>query len=87
MAATLAVDLRLMKENDSVRIRELLNKCGLPLTCQGVNPADILDAMRGDKKNRNGKLRLVIPRGIGKAEVQEGLPEDKITAAIGAHCD
>ena len=87
MATSLAVDLRLMKENDAVRIRKLLTDCGLPLTCQGLQPADILEAMRGDKKNRNGKLRLVIPRGIGKAEVQEGLPEDKILAAIGANCD
>ena len=87
MAVSLAVSLRMMKENDAVRIRKLLTDCGLPLTCQGLQPADILNAMRGDKKNRNGKLRLVIPRGIGKAEVQEGLPEDKILAAIGANCD
>ena len=87
MASTLAVDLRLMKENDAIRIRKLLTACGLPLNCHDLKADDILEAMRGDKKNKNGKLRLIIPRGIGKAEIQEDIQEDRILNAIGVHCD
>lgn len=87
MASTLAVNLRMMKETDALRMKKLLSAAGLPLSCQELKAADILEAMRGDKKNRNGKLRLVIPRGIGKAEIQEDIPEDMILKAIGVHCD
>lgn len=87
MACTLSVNLHIMKAEEAAKCKELLKAFGLPVSCQGLSPADILEAMRGDKKNRNGKRRLVLPRSIGRADVMEDIPEDFILTAIGANCD
>lgn len=55
---------------DVLRVKSHLGKMGLPLTPPfKVTAAAVLDKMRGDKKNRDGGITLVLARGIGKAFV------------------
>jgi 3-dehydroquinate synthase len=57
------------------RLSALLNRIGLP-TAAPLAPTDtLMDAMRSDKKARDGRLHLVLPRGIGDAVV-EPAPSD-----------
>ena len=44
----------------------------------------ILAAMRLDKKNVSGRLRLILWRGIGRAEVVDGIEESAIRDLLGA---
>lgn len=48
------------------RVAELLSTLGLP-TSRDPRPAtgDLLAAMRGDKKNRNGVIRMALPARVG----------------------
>jgi 3-dehydroquinate synthase len=39
--------------------------------------------MRLDKKALGGRMRLVLWRGIGRAEVVDGVPEADILAVLG----
>jgi 3-dehydroquinate synthase len=48
----------------------LLARCGLPTSLPPeTDPQRLLDLMRLDKKNVSGRLRLILWRGIGQAEI------------------
>ena len=55
---------------DFVRMQdELLDDLGLPALGWAAEPADMLDAMKRDKKARGGKVRFVLPRDVGDWEL------------------
>ncbi len=83
LAAQLSAQLGLADESASLRIRTLLERAGLPTQ----RPADMssgamLGAMQLDKKVQNGKLRLILWRDIGRAEIHSGVPEADILAGL-----
>ena len=81
LAAELSVRLGRAREADTERLAALLTRFGLPVATPPDADADALLArMRLDKKNVSGRLRLILWRGIGQAEI---VP-DVDTAAIRA---
>lgn len=48
------------------RIRKICQQIGLPTELSDVSPYQILEMMKGDKKNRFGKLSLIVVEKIGK---------------------
>ena len=69
-AARLSANLNLATADDAQRLTSLLDRCGLPTAIPaGIDPDRILDLMRLDKKNQSGKLRLILWRGVGRAEI------------------
>ncbi|MDH7571887.1 MAG: 3-dehydroquinate synthase family protein, partial [Armatimonadota bacterium] len=86
MAASLACDLGLLAPEAAAAQRRLLQAAGLPVALRGrppCNTAQLLDAMRYDKKVARGRLRFVLARGIGRGEVRADVPE----ATVSAVCD
>jgi len=77
-AARLSREVGLLEPGDAERIAGLLRKWGYPLRAQGVSVEKILDALRFDKKNRNGAPRWVLLRGIGRGEWGHAVPPDVI---------
>jgi 3-dehydroquinate synthase len=68
MAARLSQRLGWIDDDTVTRVRRLIARCGLPL----VPPSDLstdrwLELMAVDKKVQDGRLRLVLLRGIGEA--------------------
>ncbi|MET0716829.1 MAG: 3-dehydroquinate synthase, partial [Pseudoxanthomonas sp.] len=60
-----------------------LQACGLPTTIPaGLAPEALLSRMRLDKKNLAGRLRLVLWRGIGHAEVVPDVDENRVLAVL-----
>ena len=54
-----------------------------PVTVPEGCPAEtILQAMASDKKNSNGKLKLILPERIGKAGIHADVPREMILKAI-----
>jgi 3-dehydroquinate synthase len=51
-----------------------------------VTPAAVLEHMSMDKKVLGGRLRLVLPRGIGDALLTADYPAAALTRTLGAHC-
>jgi len=86
-ASDLALDLNLIRGEENTRIRTLIERFGLPLRLPGLSPDAVLESMRSDKKSRAGKIRLILPLGIGKADIFRDIPEERILRAIEAHCD
>lgn len=50
---------------------ELLDTLGLPALAWSASPADMLDAMKRDKKARHGQVRFVLPRDVGLWELMD----------------
>lgn len=76
LAARLSNRLGMSGSTDTGRLRAVLQKFGLPAEVPPGLQADALVArMRLDKKNRAGSLRLILWRGIGRAEIVEQADE------------
>ncbi|HET7930997.1 MAG TPA: 3-dehydroquinate synthase [Rhodanobacteraceae bacterium] len=72
LAAGLSVRLGWLSAAEYRRIGRLLERAGLPVKPPDtLTPADFMQHMRHDKKVREGRLRLILPHGIGKAVASE----------------
>lgn len=81
LAFDMSAALGLCPASDAGRVRKHLEAVGLPvspLTIPGANvrgwdAARLVDHMRADKKNRDGKLTFILARGIGQSFVRRGV--------------
>jgi 3-dehydroquinate synthase len=64
------------------RVARLLERFGLPTTAPGLDPEGLLQAMGLDKKNRDGRIRFVLPRSIGHVELTDAASEADVRAVI-----
>ncbi|MFT4562748.1 MAG: 3-dehydroquinate synthase [Gammaproteobacteria bacterium] len=75
MASNLSTRMGLMQADDHARVVSLINRAGLPVAPPtSVEPTSLEDAMKVDKKNRDGRIRLVLLRSIGDAFVCDDYP-------------
>ncbi|HEX5693597.1 MAG TPA: 3-dehydroquinate synthase [Arenimonas sp.] len=85
LAARLSAELGRAPWPDAARLAALLERLGLPVSIPaGLSPAALLACMRLDKKAVSGALRLVLWRGIGQAEVVDGVADEAILAVLDA---
>ena len=83
LAARLSASLGMADTADTDRLVELLKAYGLPTAIPaGLVPEALLARMRLDKKNLAGRLRLVLWRGIGQAEVVPEVDETRVLAVL-----
>ena len=65
-ACALSVQMGYMTEEEKDRVRDLLVRAGLPVGIPGyIDREKLVQKLYTDKKVRNGRLRFVIPKGIG----------------------
>ena len=83
LAARLSARLGLGEDADAERLRALLGRFGLPVSLPpDLDPDALLTRMQLDKKNRAGALRLILWRGIGRAEIMEDADPAAIRAVL-----
>lgn len=83
MAAKTAEIQGLITEQQLERIITILKKAQLPVhTPDTMTFDDFIKHMMRDKKVLSGQLRLVLPTGVGTAEVVKGVPDAVIKQAI-----
>lgn len=71
----------------TTRLRELLHRCGLPVTSDAPDVDDLLAAMRLDKKSRAGTPRLALLRHVGTCEATaDGAWVHAVPDAVLAEC-
>jgi len=72
---------------DSVdSIERLLSRLGLPTGCPGVDPDDLIGAIRFDKKTTLGKTGWVLLEGMGKGVVNQPVEESIIRKVLREIC-
>ncbi len=84
LAARLSAALGMADAQDTEALRTLLHEFGLPTQIPaGLAPEALLGRMRLDKKNVAGRLRLVLWRGMGRAEVVPDVDEAAVLKVLG----
>lgn len=86
IAAELSHQLGWLDENSVGRIEQIFVRAGLPVFGPKLGAGRYLELMSHDKKVQDGKLRLVLLRGIGTAVVSERASNAQIRSAIEARC-
>jgi len=82
-AARLSTRLQRAAASDADRLQALLARFGLPISIPpGIDPQRLLDLMRLDKKNVSGRLRLILWRGIGQAEIVPDVEAEAILMVL-----
>ncbi len=82
-AAKLAAQLGMASRDDAENYAALLRDFGLPTEIPaGLRAEALLARMRLDKKNLAGHLRLILWRGIGKAEMVADVDEADVLAVL-----
>jgi 3-dehydroquinate synthase len=85
LAGRLSARLGLAPAAPADRLAGLLDRLGLPTTLPADLRADeLLDHMRLDKKNASGRLRLILWRDAGRAEIVDDVPESEVLAVLAA---
>src|SRR5690606_28207777 len=82
-AARLSERLGLSPAADTLRLRTLLERFGLPVEPPpGLDPDTLVGHMRLDKKAQVGGLRFIVWDGAGRARVLSDVPEAEVRAVL-----
>jgi 3-dehydroquinate synthase len=86
LAADLSQRLGWLTSLDSKRVMDILQAANLPVTAPNLGVERYLDLMGHDKKVEDGKIRLVLQQGIGKAVISSDYAADKLTETLLTTC-
>ncbi len=73
-ASMIAKEMGMLDGTSVSRIKQLLEKLKLPTSIEGLRAERIIRSLRVDKKIREGKIKFVLPKKIGKVEVRDDVP-------------
>ena len=82
MAADLSQRMAWLTANEMARIKNSLVAANLPINPPDLGITKYLDLMGLDKKVENGKIRLVLQQGIGKAVITSDYDAEKLAATL-----
>lgn len=84
VAATLmARSMEMISSTDLERLRDLLQRAGLPVVIpKSVDRNAVVDSMMHDKKKATGRLRFILPMGIGEVQMRDGVSAEQVNAAL-----
>jgi 3-dehydroquinate synthase len=82
LAADLSQRMGWLKDVEVNRMYDLLTASGLPLNAPNLGITKYLDLMQSDKKVADGKIRLVLQQGIGKAVITSDYDADKLKQTL-----
>jgi 3-dehydroquinate synthase len=77
-AARIATRLGLTDQATADRQERLLEALGLPTRFDAPTPREVADALRHDKKARDGRIPFVLLKALGRAEVCFDVPSDLV---------
>ncbi len=83
-AGEIALALNLWGDTERDRQRALIAAAGLPLLWPSLDPEAVLRCLQADKKVREGRVRFVLPTGIGAVEIRDDVTPATILQALAA---
>ena len=81
-AGDIAVAMGLWSQADQDRQRRLVAAAGLPMGWPALDPEAVLTSLQADKKVRQGKVRFVLPTGVGSVTIRDDVDPATIKAAL-----
>jgi len=85
VAADMSARLGMLAQADVRRVRELLERIGLPVDPPRFGAARALDCMRVDKKVKAGRIRLVLLERLGAARFTADYADEALDSTLAAH--
>jgi len=85
IAADMSARLGLLPRADVQRVRELLQRIGLPVEAPRLGAQRAMECMRVDKKVKAGRIRLVLLERLGGARFTADYPDDTLASTLAAH--
>ena len=70
-AAGIASKMGIFDRSELLRLREVIERAGLPTELPAFDAEDIIQFMKHDKKIIRGKIRFVLPRSIGEVLITD----------------
>lgn len=67
MASNMSMLMGFIDDKDFNRIKKIIDSAGLPINPPDISTAQFLDLMASDKKNKDGKISLILLKELGKA--------------------
>lgn len=83
-AADLAVRMGLMKREEAQAQSRVLEGIGLPTKLPALEADELVRYMRRDKKSEEGRIRMILPTGIGSPPTLRTVEESKLMEALEA---
>lgn len=74
-AAQIAIKMKMFGEMETQRLWQAINRAELPYRFSGLDPEDIVDRMKKDKKVRTDKIRFVLASRIGETVIRDDIPD------------
>ena len=84
MASRLAVRMGMLEAEVAGRVEALIEAAGLPTRPPPVGAERLKSFMKIDKKIAGGRLRFVLPTGLGSSVVRADVPEAELDAVLAA---
>jgi 3-dehydroquinate synthase len=85
-AARISTELGMLDQSSITKIENLLAGFGLPICWQGINPQELIETIRYDKKTTRGQTSWVLLNGIGKGVVNQPVTEDVVRRVLKEIC-
>ncbi len=81
-AAYISWKKELLSMDEFYEIRDMFVPFYLPISIDDINPQEILELTKSDKKMEAGKIKFVLLKKIGKAIIDKSVTDEEILAAI-----
>ncbi len=82
IAARIACRMHLFPQKDLERLINVIAAAGLPTAMPEVNTADILNAIKHDKKISDSKVKFILPVRIGQVIITDKVSLDIVAGAL-----
>ena len=73
IAGDIALEKGLWSKEDLIRQDNLLKSYSLPTKIPKINKNEVIRILMGDKKVRDGKMRFILPKGIGEVDIYDDI--------------
>ena len=77
IAGDIATEKKLWLKEDSLRQNNLIESYGLPTQTPKIKNTEVVSILMGDKKVRDGKMRFILPKEIGKVDIFNDIEESQ----------
>lgn len=81
-AAYISWKREMLSMEEYYEIRDMFVPFYLPISVDGIDPAEILRLTKSDKKMESGNIKFVLLKKIGKAVIDRTVTDEEILAAI-----
>jgi 3-dehydroquinate synthase len=83
-AGEVSLGMGLWSQDDQRRQKAVIAAAGLPMAWPDLDPDAVLECLQGDKKVRDGKVRFVLPTGLGTVEIRDDVSAATIRSVLAA---